>query len=57
MAPRDWDKCCEPQRMLQFLHESGRASERQMRLFACACCRRVWRLLADEVDDETEGAS
>ncbi len=39
MTPDDWDKCREPQRMLRFLRDSGGASERKLRLFACACCR------------------
>jgi hypothetical protein len=33
--------------MLGFLQESGRAGERKLRLFALACCRRVWHLLKD----------
>ena len=45
MTPDDWDKCREAQRMLEFLRESGRASERKLRLFTCACCRRIWPLL------------
>jgi hypothetical protein len=32
----------------------GRASERKLRLFACACCRRVWHLLAN--NEEWVGA-
>ena len=30
------------------LHVQGEASNRQLRLFACACCRRLWSFMNDE---------
>jgi hypothetical protein len=33
--------------MLHFLQSSGRASDRKLRLFACASVRRLWHLLPD----------
>jgi hypothetical protein len=47
MTPSEWDACTEPQKTLRFLQESGRASERKLRLYACACCRQVGGLLDD----------
>ena len=46
MTEADWLADNDPRPMLEFL--SGKASERKLRLFACACARRVWRLLDDE---------
>jgi hypothetical protein len=44
----DWATCADPQLMLEFLRDRGGADDRRLRLFACACCRSVWHLLADE---------
>jgi hypothetical protein len=46
MTEPEWQCCTDPQRMLTFLR--GKASGRKLRLFACACCRRVWGLLSAE---------
>ena len=46
MTEAEWVACTDPVPMLDFLRD--RASDRKLRLFACACCRRIWHLLGDE---------
>ncbi len=43
MTEQEWLSCTEPDDLLEFLRD--RATDRQFRLFVCACCRRFLPLL------------
>src|SRR5262249_6372367 len=46
MTEDEWANCTDLSLMLDFLGD--KAGDRRFRLFAVACCRRIWHLLRDE---------
>lgn len=54
MTESQWQSCTDPDLMLGFLRES--ASDRKLRLFACACRRNVWDFLDDRARRDAERA-
>jgi hypothetical protein len=47
MTEAEWLKAVDPTPMLEFLR--NRASQRKLRLFGCACCRRNWNMLPRKI--------
>jgi hypothetical protein len=52
MTPGEWERCADPEAMVEFLRAErqaarSRAGRRRLRLFAAACCRRAAPLLTD----------
>jgi hypothetical protein len=45
MTESEWLACDDPTPMEVFLR--GKESDRKLRLFGCACCRRTWGLLSN----------
>src|SRR5262245_8209261 len=45
MTEAEWLEQTSPEPMLRFLE--GKIGDRKMRLFACACCRRIWQMVKD----------
>jgi hypothetical protein len=47
MTEGEWLACTNPQPMLDYLRDE--IGDRKLRLFICACVRRVWRQLENEI--------
>jgi hypothetical protein len=53
MTEAEWETCWEPETLIRTLRDSfgavrKKAGRRKLRLYACACCRRIWELILDD---------
>jgi hypothetical protein len=46
MTEQEWLTCTDPNLMLEVLRD--RSADRKLRLFAVACCRRIWDQIAEQ---------
>jgi hypothetical protein len=56
MTPEEWESGDNPAWMLGHLLEESMPSERKLRLFGVACCRRAWHLLTEPCRQALETA-
>jgi hypothetical protein len=56
MTESEWLEGSNPLKMVES-RRSGRAHERKLRLFGCACCRRVWGLLPSQASRDAVGVA
>jgi hypothetical protein len=64
VTEQEWLASREPRAMLTFLLGRGKATDRKVRLFGCACCRLIWDLFPDArnrdmvlaIEDHPDGA-
>jgi hypothetical protein len=47
MDESEWNACTDPDELLHLLADAGWTSDRKLRLFACACCRRIWKQITE----------
>src|SRR5690242_5596099 len=57
MTEEQWSTSSNPDGMLTFLGRTGRFSRRKARLFAVACCQRIWSLLGNDASREAVEAA
>jgi hypothetical protein len=55
MTEKQWLNARDVGTMLVHLYRNAIVSDRKLRLFACACCRRLWRLLDERARRVVEG--
>jgi hypothetical protein len=48
MTEQEWLDCGDPDKLFFDRHSVVPRAERQLRLFACGCCRQIWSHIADE---------